>query len=201
MHESPLDPELIRIADEMGRRGEPKAALGRVIGLDSKQLNRLFKGERRLQLHELRKAVDWLGIPDPTATPGGSIAAMPGLVPLYGWVGATPDGHLTIADQNLRGYVPMHPAQANIRNAFALEVANVSMLPRYEPGEIIYLAPNRWPLPGRDCVLVTTGQEGLLKRLVRRTQSGVILLQLNPEREFEVAADDIAQVHAVVGRG
>lgn len=42
---------------------------------------------------------------------------MPGLVPLYGFVGAASDGRLTLAEQNQRGYVPMHPAQLHARDA------------------------------------------------------------------------------------
>jgi phage repressor protein C with HTH and peptisase S24 domain len=95
----------------------------------------------------------------------------------------------------------MHPNQANVREPFALEVADVSMSPRYEPGEIVYVAPNRRPTAGRDCVVVTTDGQGLLKRYVRQTDRELVLEQLNPPQELTIPLDQVAQIHMVVGRG
>lgn len=197
-----IDPEVTAIGQAMEAQGKSKADLGRLLGLDSSQVTRLFSGKRRLQIHEHQRAMEWLGISAPPARmQGGAIVAMPGLVPLYGWVGAASESRLTLAEQNLRGYVPMHPNQAHIRDAFALEVNDVSMVPRYEPGEIVYLAPNRWPKRDQDCVLVTTDSEGLLKRFIKREDSTLRLFQLNPERELEFAMDKVQAIHTVVGRG
>lgn len=204
MNELPpdLDPEVARIFAELERQGKPRAALGRALGLDPKQINRLANNERRLQRHEHVAALEFLGLSGPPAqVVGGVITPLPGLVPLFGWVGAATHSRLTIADQNLRGYVPMHPNQVNVRDAFALEVADVSMIPRYEPGEIVYVAPNRRPRTDQDCVVVTTSDEGLLKRFVRWGQDKLTLHQLNPDTDLEIALKDVAQIHTVVGRG
>jgi phage repressor protein C with HTH and peptisase S24 domain len=99
------------------------------------------------------------------------------------------------------GVVPRHPAQANLREAFALRVADVSMSPPYEPGEIVYLAPNQWPAREQDCVLVTTQGHGYLKRYVDRTPGSLRLRQLNPAEELSFAITDVEAMHAVVGRG
>jgi len=88
-----------------------------------------------------------------------------------------------------------------VRDPFALEVAAVSMSPRYEPGEIVYLARNRQPLAGQDCVIVTAEGEGLLKRFVRRTATQVVLHQLNPDEDLTFGLDSVLRIHAVVGRG
>jgi phage repressor protein C with HTH and peptisase S24 domain len=197
-----IDPEVKAIETALESQGRKKAELGRLLGLDSSQISRIFKGERRLQRHEHQAVVEYLGMASPPASvAGGSVVGMPGLVPLYGWVGAASDGRITFADQNLRGYVPMHPNQANTKDAFALEVADISMSPRYEPGEVVYLAPNRWPTRGQDCVLVTTDSNGYLKRYVSRDADGVNLHQLNPDEDLSFPLDQVAAVHAVVGRG
>jgi SOS-response transcriptional repressor LexA len=196
-----LDPEIAKIAETLRERSMPNAALGRQLGLDSKQINRLLNGERRLQRHELEIAREWLW-PGSAPTPrGGTIVPMPSMVPLYGWVGAASAQRLTFAEQNLRGYVPMHPAQAGIRDAFALEVADISMSPRYEPGEIVYLAPRRWPARGQDCVVVTTSGSGFLKRFITLDEETMHCWQLNPAGEADYPRSDIEAVHAVVGRG
>jgi phage repressor protein C with HTH and peptisase S24 domain len=197
----PLDPQIREIFSEMERQGRSKADLGRLLGLDSSQVTRMAGGKRRLQVAEYKKVVEWLGLAGAPHVSGGAVVPLPGLVPLFGWVGAASENRLTLADQDLRGYVPAHPAQANVRDAFALEVADVSMSPRYEPGELVYLAPNSWPKPGGDCVVVTTESEGLLKRFVRRDSGLLTLHQLNPDQDLSLELARISAIHRVVGRG
>lgn len=197
-----IDPEIEAIDAAMKAQGRSRADLGRLLGLDSAQISRVFAGKRRMQRAEHQKAVEWLGInAPPAALPGGRIVAMPGMVPLYGWVGAASDSRLTLADQNLRGYVPMHPNQAHVREPFALEVSDVSMVPRYKPGEIVYLAPHRWPSRDQDCVIVTRESHGFLKTFVRRDAGAIFTEQLNPAGELTFPLDEVEAVHAVVGRG
>lgn len=197
-----IDPEISAIDAAMAAQNKTKAALGRLLGLDSSQVSRTFSGKRRLQRHEHARVMEWLGISTPPQqVSGATIVPMPGMVPLYGWVGAASDGRLTMADQSLRGYVPMHPNQAHMKDAFALEVSDISMSPRYEPGEIVYVAPHRWPTRGQDCVLVTTDAHGFLKRYLKRDEAAVHLHQLNPDKEISFPLTEVEAVHAVVGRG
>jgi SOS-response transcriptional repressor LexA len=196
-----IDPEIQAIETAMKQQGKTKADLTRLLSLDSAQVSRMFSGRRRLQLHEAKAVWAWLGGEQKAVDLGGTVTPMPGMVPLYGWVGAASNSRLTIAEQNLRGYVPAHPNQAHVRDAFALEVNDVSMIPRYEPGEIIYCSPNRWPSRNQDCVLVTRDGEGLLKRFVRRDAETLFLHQLNPDKGLEYEMADVQAVHSVVGRG
>jgi phage repressor protein C with HTH and peptisase S24 domain len=195
------DPVIAEIDAALRERGLPRSALGREIGLGEKQLNRLFNNARKLQRHELDKIRAWLWPGSSPLPMGGTIVPLPGMVPLYGSVGASSENRLTLAEQSLRAYVPMHPSQRNLINPFALEVSDISMSPRYEPGEIVYVAPNRWPAKGQDCVLVTRNAEGFLKRYLNRDETTVYVFQLNPEREIKFVRDELEAVHAVVGRG
>ncbi len=193
-----MNPELAAIDERMKAQHKSRADLGRLLGLDSAQVSRIFSGKRRIQLHEARQIESWLAGEGPAAGASGAVLPLPGMVPLYGWVGAASPSRLVLAEQNLRGYVPMHPAQSHVRDAFALEVADISMSPRYEPGEIVYVAPNRWPRPNQDCVLVTTDGQGLLKRFVRRSDEGVVLHQLNPDGPITIETEKISAIHSVV---
>lgn len=195
-----VDPEIAAIDAALKAKGFKRADLGRLLGLDSAQVSRIFSGRRRLQRHEARQIEDWLGGKE-TRPASATIHPLPGMVPLYGWVGAASESRLTLAEQSLRGFVPMHPAQQNLREAFALEVADISMVPRYEPGEIVYLAPNRWPTRNQDMVLVTKESHGFLKRFISRDAERVTAWQLNPERELTYELKDVDAVHTVVGRG
>jgi phage repressor protein C with HTH and peptisase S24 domain len=129
------------------------------------------------------------------------VAILPGLVPLYGWAGAASDERLTFAEQTLLGAVPRHPNQMNVRGAFALRTHDESMIPRYEPGELVYLAPNQWPSREQDCVLVTVEGFGYLKRFIKRADGVITLHQLNPDKDLSFDVKQVAAMHAVVGRG
>lgn len=194
------DPEIAAIDAALEAKGFKRADVGRLLGLDSSQVSRIFSGRRRLQRHEAKKIEQMLGgdiPPHPTAT----IHALPGMVPLFGWVGAASASRLTFAEQTIRGYVPMHPAQQHLKDAFALEVSDISMVPRYEPGEIVYVAPNRWPGRNQDCVVVTRDREGLLKRYLSRDAEAIHLHQLNPTSDLAIPLENVEAVHSVVGRG
>lgn len=197
----PVDAEIAAIDKELSERGIPRAELGRRLGLDSSQVSRLFSGRRRLQRHEMNTIREWLYPGAAGAPASATIVPMPGMVPLYGWVGAASAQRLTFAEQTIRGYVPMHPGQVGAVHPFALEVSDISMSPRYEPGEIVYVAPNRWPTRGQDCVVVTATGEGFLKRYLGRDQVRLRCHQLNPETDVDFDLAQVASVHAVVGRG
>jgi SOS-response transcriptional repressor LexA len=195
-----MDPEIAAIDSAMSAQGKSKADLGRLLGLDSASVSRIFSGKRRLQLHEAREIQAWLGGDQRAIDAGGKVMPMPGLVPLYGWIVEAGKARLALTEEALRGYVPMHPNQQHVRDAFALEVSDITMIPRYEPGEIIYVAPSRWPSRGQDCVLLTEGGEGVLARFVRREAEQLVLHQLAPDLDLEFPMTAVAAIHSVVGR-
>lgn len=88
------------------------------------------------------------------------------------------------------GYVRRPPGIANLKNVFALHVLSDSMVPRYDPGEVIYCG-GREPIPGDHVVIETfpeiEGQSGkaFIKKLTRRTAAEVICEQYNPAREVK----------------
>ena len=196
-----MDPELAAIDAAMNAQGKSRADMGRLLGLDSSQVTRTFQGTRRLQRHEHAKLVEWLGLPGATGQAGATIIPLPNMIPLYGWATAASGGELVIAEPYLRGYIPIHPNQQHVKDAFALEVPDVTSSPRYEPGEIIYIAPNRWPSRNQDCVLLTHEGKGYLARYVGRDSTKVTLQQLNPDKDLEFAMSDVEALHSVVGRG
>lgn len=198
---SDIDPQITALEGQLEEKGFKKADLGRLLGLDSSQVTRIFKGGRRLQMHEWRKIGEWLGRP-PASVSDASVAFLPGVIPLYGWAGASnQEGRITMADQTLLGSVNMHPNQVNMVGAFAVQIIGDSMYPRYRDGEIAYLAPHRRPSREQDCLVETVDGFGYLKEFVKQTGGKVILRQLNPEGEVELDAEKIKAIHAVVGRG
>lgn len=97
---------------------------------------------------------------------------------------------------------------ANLRGvpgAYGAYVRSDSMSPRYDDGMIVHIHPGKPVQPG-NYVLVQRmpAQEGeppraVIKRLVRRSGSKVILAQLNPPKQFDVPAAEIVSIHKIVG--
>lgn len=90
-----------------------------------------------------------------------------------------------------------------VPNAYAVYVVGTSMEPRYHPGEVVHIHPDK-PLIVGDYVLVQRrGKKGeapaaVIKRLAKRTGAKVILEQFNPPSLLEIRAADIVSIHRVV---
>jgi phage repressor protein C with HTH and peptisase S24 domain len=104
-------------------------------------------------------------------------------------------------------YVPRPANLAGVPQAYAIYVYGTSMEPRYHPGELAYVHPVR-PVRAGDYVLVQLRGKGedetpraFLKRLVRQTQSKLVLEQFNPAKTFDVKMADVVSVHRIVGSG
>lgn len=95
------------------------------------------------------------------------------------------------------------PGIRRANNVFALNVSGESMMPRYEPGEPIYVQRTN-PAVG-DYVVVELYPEddnqagkSFLKQLVRRTGLRVTCRQFNPPKEVEFDAGEIKEIYRVL---
>ena len=161
--------------------------------------------------------LDWQGAPEPIST-----RAWPRDVPVLGTatgaalVRQEAEGQIEIEQTILEltetiGTVARPPAFAANRNLYALYIRGYSMEPRYEEGELIYVDPRRPPSIGDHVVVQLrdgNGHDGedrvvmaVIKRLVRRTASGIELEQYNPRMTFRLPIEAIAHVHRVVPLG
>jgi len=95
------------------------------------------------------------------------------------------------------------PGIRRAKNVFALNVSGDSMMPRYEPGEPIYVQRTN-PVVG-DYVVVELYPEddnqagkSFLKQLVRRTGLRVTCKQFNPPKEVEFDAGEVKEIYRVL---
>lgn len=99
------------------------------------------------------------------------------------------------------------PFLAGATNGYALFVQGDSMVPRYYPGETVYIHPNKPVVIGSYVVVQVLGKDeggpplSFLKRLVRRTAETVFLEQHNPAKTIEVPTGSVVSMHRVVGGG
>ena len=79
------------------------------------------------------------------------------------------------------------------------------MEPRYHPGEIIYVHPHKAVMVGSYVLVqMRTKTEGeqismLIKRLVKKGRTRIVLQQFNPVQLFDIALNDIDWMHRIVG--
>jgi phage repressor protein C with HTH and peptisase S24 domain len=99
------------------------------------------------------------------------------------------------------------PNLAGAAQAYAVYVVGDSMEPRYHSGELVYVHPGR-PVDVGAYVLVQVkpkddgdAPKAVVKRLVRRSATKVILEQFNPKKTIELKTSEIISIHRVVGSG
>jgi phage repressor protein C with HTH and peptisase S24 domain len=112
------------------------------------------------------------------------------------------DGDFTFNGE-VAGHVRRPPGIAHLRNVFALHILSDSMVPRYYPGELIYVG-GREPVPGDYVVIEMFPEEGAkagkayVKHLLRRTASDVIVRQHNPDKEITYNRYEVKRVWRVI---
>jgi hypothetical protein len=92
------------------------------------------------------------------------------------------------------------------RDIYALYFRGVSMAPRYEPGELGYVDPNRPPSTGDYVVAQMRRPDGdgeriftvIAKRLVRQSASYYEFEQFNPACTFRVPRSAVAHLHRII---
>lgn len=111
-------------------------------------------------------------------------------VPVRGTTMGGDDGDFTMNGEIVDS-VRRPPGLASNGAAFGLYVIGESMLPRFEPGELVFVNPNRQPTPGCDIVIELlssvpdTAGPCYIKRLLRVTADHLHVREFHPEvRDF-----------------
>lgn len=100
-------------------------------------------------------------------------------------------------------WVKRPPALANAKNLYALYVAGESMVPRFSPGDLIFVSPDR-PANSGDVVVIQTRThesapiQSWIKILIQRREGEVVAQQINPSAEIRFRADQVVGVHRVL---
>lgn len=105
--------------------------------------------------------------------------------------------------------IDMVEMPANLRGvpgAYAVYVVGASMEPRYHPGELVHIHPGKPLTVGAYVLVQRRAKDGdtpraVIKRLVKRTATKIVLEQFNPQKTFDIRNDDIVSIHRVVGSG
>lgn len=189
--------------------GLTQRGLAERMGLNPAAVNRMLYGRRNIMADEVPLIEEYIGVKldlgtarDATARVGlrgfsdvppatfeESVAPLP-LVPVYGGL----RGSETV------DWVPRHPLQQAVRDAYALYVSEDDMQPRYFRGETVYVHPAKPVMSGSDCVIEMKDGSVLLRRLAQKTSDRLTVQQYHPSRLVEIALDDVGAIYSIIGR-
>jgi phage repressor protein C with HTH and peptisase S24 domain len=126
----------------------------------------------------------------------------PGLFPVFGAVEA--GGGMVIVSSDPVEYRLMPPHLGSVVDAYGVFIQGDSMTPRYEPGEVVEVAPHRPMRHNVDVVLQSRGEDGerraLVKRLLRWTDTEWHVRQYHPPKDYVLLRSEWPLCHVVVGR-
>jgi phage repressor protein C with HTH and peptisase S24 domain len=98
--------------------------------------------------------------------------------------------------------LPRPPGIRSAVNIYAFYVVDDSMSPRFEPGDPVYVSPDRPPVPGCDILIELQTDDGaprsMIRRLISRKRTGLTLRRFNPDTTDLVPLDRIRRVHRIL---
>jgi phage repressor protein C with HTH and peptisase S24 domain len=86
-----------------------------------------------------------------------------------------------------------------VRDAYAVYMVGDSMMPRYQPGWLLYIHPFKPPTKGRAVVVTLGNNEVLVKEWLSQTEATLWLRQLNPAQDLQIPLETVRDVHLIVG--
>lgn len=130
------------------------------------------------------------------ASPLTHTPAPAALIPVYG--AADQDGRIAIDDAHIVDEVQRLPAQGLRAKAYAVEIPDEFMSPRYEPGERAFVLPGRAPKPGEDALFVFSDGGARVMRYEGRKSGFVFGRTFTPDKQERFASGQIGELSAIV---
>lgn len=211
-----------RMAEAMGARKLTGEELADRIGAHSVTISKLKSGKMKLDDEWRARIAVGIGLPeealfgyDPLPEPKPAemfqspkrIPKAPAvndnrMIPLYGLAAGSLVGAHSVSS-DLPEEVPCPPSLREVLGAYALVTTGESMVPRFFPGERLYVNPNQRVRPGDHVVIQTTTQddnmtETWVKRFDSEDDAAVITSQYNPPGRIEFKRRYVRYVHRVM---
>lgn len=128
------------------------------------------------------------------------------MIPVLGEVVGGEDGEY-IFNGSIMDYIACPPSLTNVPGAYSVFVDGESMVPRYRPGETVYVHPTKPARRGDDVVVQIRPREegmpphGFIKEMVGWSGNKLVLHQYNPEKRIEFDRANVVSVHPIVLSG
>ena len=181
------------IKRRLEERQKSQADLARTMGLDASAVSRMIKGDRQIKSDELPKLARVLDLAsdelmrrleereDSDSDGGHYVADAHGSIPVYRGAEAGEDDDLIFEEGGPGETTPRPPVLEGVKGAFAVWCQGSSMEPKYEPGQRLYVHPNK-PLR-KNCFVVVRKKngKGLIKQFLGYEGERLLLRQLSPK--------------------
>lgn len=186
------------------------------VGTSKSQIDKLEKGERRLTLEWMRKLAGGLdceieeiysGLEKSISDTRKTIDVLSGQIierysrtadlPVIGFFNS-PRGDKLDKSQIVE-VVPRPGNLASVKNAFALYASEEDMAPRFAPGELLFINPNKPLTRGCFVVIELKGGQTIIKQFVKQTKTHVMLKQFSPAKEIRLKNSEISNLFRIVG--
>lgn len=123
-------------------------------------------------------------------------------IPLFGLAAGSLAGAHSVSAEPV-DTVPCPPALADVIGAYALRTRGESMIPRYMPGDLLYVHPHQKKSPGDHVVIQTqrydgAGTETWIKRYDGERDGNIFAWQYNPPARVDFSRDTVIYVHRVL---
>ena len=146
--------------------------------------------------------------PSPNASEPEPVSFSRNRIPVYGVGVGGSDGKFVLNGQRVAD-VLAPPSLDRVPGAYAIYVHGESMVPRYEPGETVFVDPHK-PVRQGDYVVIQIRPDhdgdpplGFIKRFVSRSDREVVVSQLNPPNGegdlVRFRSDEVMTIHKIVG--
>jgi phage repressor protein C with HTH and peptisase S24 domain len=191
--------------------------------IDRATVNKMISGRRAIAADELLLMANILGVDVPTldgperaASKGeidiemetaGVAAKRPfssaAAVPVLGARGGVRGAELVFADDDCIEWTFAAPGLDKAQGIYAAYVPGGEMMPRYRPGEMVWINPNK-PVKQGDDVLVklkdgkSRRMIGIIREFVAWEEQAVLLKMYNPAKDDRYAEEDVASIDLIV---
>ena len=178
----------------------------RVGGITYQAIQQLERGGGTKHLVGIARALgttaEWLQDGDGPATSKRTAGWSLEPIQVLGMAECGPDGW-SLWNGEVIDVVDRPASLGGVPNAYAVYVVGTSMEPRYHPGEVVHIHPDKPLIVGGYVLVQRRGKKGeapaaVIKRLAKRTGAKVILEQFNPPNLLEIRTADIVSIHRVV---
>ncbi len=123
-------------------------------------------------------------------------------IPVMGTAAGSAIGSFQITTDVI-DYVGRPPGLMGARDIYALYVENESMVPKFGPGDLVFVHPNK-PIAHGDAMIVQIANgsqgeiEGYIKIYKGRTAEHIIAEQFNPQATIRYARNTVVAIHKVL---
>lgn len=204
--------ERLRLARK--KRRISQAELGGALGLTSQRISQVESGGT-LNSSQIIAAAKFLDItPAQLLGEDGLTFGQPSTmipqslstktIPILGSVSGGATGVFLTNGDNF-GVIEVPSNSCPSADAYAVTVAGESMDGHLSAGDIVYVDPHRPPRSGNTVVVQVAPEtkggdwEYFVKTFVRRSETELVLRQLNPPKEITIPSARVSAVHTVAG--